>query len=112
MSSMLPQMFPFLQGNSDYIEMLVFFLLATCTSGQNSCVSCHPSNITCNTCHTGYTKDVNGVCRGIVFAYTFFYSSGSYLYITVLDIFSVTSLGSFRVFDVNEICSLGELLLC
>ena len=60
---------------------------------------------------TGHSKDVNGVCRGIVFAYTFF-NRPVVTYITVLVHFPVTSLSPYWAFDVHEICIFDDLLLC
>jgi len=51
----------------------LLFPLATCTADQNNCGICNADNITCDACHTGYTADVNGVCKGIIFVYTAFY---------------------------------------
>ena len=65
--------------------MLVVFLLAICTAGQYNCDRCNVDNIMCDICHTGYTANVTGVCRGIVFAHTIlFTASVSYSFIFLL----------------------------
>ena len=113
MSSMLPQLFPLLQGHNVYVQMFVFSFsfsnmyfwakqLRQLPSWQHQV-----QNLSYGI-HYGRQRSLQRYCICVYF----FDSSGSYLYISVLVHFPVTSLGHFRAFDVNQICSFGELLLC